>query len=92
MDSITLDDFYMSSRQWTRIETDILARVLNPLPYKDVTATIEDAIKDLEKEDADTIRTKIRLSLQNSKPPKDHLSKDERKLWKNCNLIHQLKF
>ena len=44
-------------------------------------ATIEDA-KDLEKEEVDTICAKIRLTLQNSKPPKDNLSKNERKALK----------
>ena len=48
------------------------------MPNKDIIATIEDAVKDLEKEEADTIRAKVRLTLQNSKPPKDNLSKNER--------------
>ena len=52
------------------------------LPNKDIIATIEDAVKDLEKEEADTIRTKVSLTLQNSKPPKDNLSEDERKALK----------
>ena len=37
---------------------------------------------DLEKEEADTIHTKVSPTLQNSKPPKDKLSKDERKALK----------
>ena len=41
-------------------------------------ATVEDAVKDLEKEEADTICAKVSLTLQNSKPPKDNLSKDDR--------------
>ena len=49
------------------------------LPNKDIIATIEDAVKDLEKEEADTIRAKVSLTLQNSKPPKDNLCKYERK-------------
>ena len=52
------------------------------LPNKDIIATAEDAVKDLEKEEADTIRAKLSLTLQNSKPPKDNLSKDERKALK----------
>ena len=40
------------------------------------------AVTDLEKEEADTIRAKVSLTLQNSKPPKDNLSKDERKALK----------
>ena len=51
------------------------------LPNKDIIATIEDAVKDLEKEEADTIRAKVSLTLQNSKP-KDNLSKHERKALK----------
>ena len=78
----------MSSRQLNHIETDLLAKDLNcsitskTLPNKDIIATIEDAIKDLEKEEADTIRAKVSLTLQNSKPPKDNLSKHELKALK----------
>ena len=75
----------MSSRQLTHIETNLLAKGLNfsitstALPNKDIIAAIEDAVKDLEKEDADTICVKISLTRQNSKPPQDFLSKDGRK-------------
>ena len=79
----------MSSRQLTHIETDLLAKGLNfsitskTLPNKDIIATVEDATaKDLEKEEPDMIRAKVSLTLQNSKPPKDTLSKDERKALK----------
>ena len=78
----------MSSRQLTHIKTDLLRKSLNfsitsiTLPNKDITATIEDAVKDLEKEEADTIRAKVSLTLQNSKPPKDNVSKDESKALK----------
>ena len=74
----------MSSRQLTHIESDLLAKGLNYsitskiLPNKDIIAIVEDAVKDLEKEETDTIRAKVILTLQNSKPPKDKLSKDER--------------
>ena len=46
----------MSSRQLTHIETNLLAKGLNfsitskKLPNKDIIATIEDAVKNLEKE------------------------------------------
>ena len=78
----------MSSRQLTHIETDLLAKDLNfsitskTLPNKDIIAAIEDAVKDLEKEEAGTIRAKVSLRLQNSNPPKDNLSKDEHKALK----------
>ena len=52
------------------------------LPKKDIIATVKDAVKDLEKEEADTICAKVSLTLQNSKPPKDNLSNDERKALK----------
>ena len=53
------------------------------LLYKDIIATIEDAVKDLEKEKTDTICAKINnLTLQSSKPHKDNLSKDEHKALK----------
>ena len=51
----------MSSRQLTHIETDFLAKGLNfsitskSLPNKDIIASIEDAVKNIEKEEADTI-------------------------------------
>ena len=60
----------MSSRQLTHIETEIPAKGLNfsitskPLPNKDIIANIEDTTKDLEKEEADTIRAKVSLTLQ----------------------------
>ena len=44
---------------------------------KDIIAALEDAVKNFEKEEADTIRAKISLTFQNSKPPKNKLSKDE---------------
>ena len=79
----------MSCRQLTHIKTYLLAKALNfsitskTLPNKDILINIsEDAVKDLEKEEADTIRAKVSLTLQNSKPPKDNLSKDECKALK----------
>ena len=78
----------MFSRQLTHIETNLLIEGLNfsitsnTLSNKDIIATTEDAVKDLEKEEADTIRAKVSLTLQNSKPPKDNLYKDERKALK----------
>ena len=78
----------MSFIQLTHTETDLLAKVRNfpiiskTLPNEDIVATIEDVVKDLEKEETATIRHKIRLTFQNSKPPKDNLSKHERKALK----------
>ena len=71
----------MTSRQLTHTETNLLAMGLNflitskTLPNEDIIATKEYAVKDLEKEMADTIRAKISFTLQNSKP-KDNLSKN----------------
>ena len=68
------------------LETDLLAKGLNfsitskILSNKDIIATTEEAVKDIEKEEADTIRAKV--SLTHPKPPKDNLSKDERKALK----------
>ena len=39
-------------------------------------------MKDLEKEEADTIHAKVSFKLRNSKLPKDNLSKEERKAFK----------
>ena len=78
----------MSFGQLTNIKTDLLPKGLNfsitseTLPNKDIIATIEDAVKDLEKEEADTIHTKKSLTLQSSKLPKHNLPKDERKVLK----------
>ena len=57
----------MSSIKLTHIETNRLAKDLNFLitsktvPNKNITVTVEDALKELEKEEADTIQTKISL-------------------------------
>ena len=75
----------MSSRQLNHIETDLLEKGLNfsitskKLANKDIIATIEHAVKELQKEEADTIRAEVNLTFQNPKPPKDNLSKDESK-------------
>ena len=78
----------VSSRQLTYYETNLLAKGFNfsitskTLPNKDIIAIIEDTVKDLEKKDLDMIRAKVTLTLQNSKPRKDNLSKDEHKAFK----------
>ena len=78
----------MSFRQLAHIEIDLLAKGLNfsitskTLPNKDIISTIENAEKDFEKEEADTIHAKIRFTFQHSKPPKNNLSKDECKALK----------
>ena len=60
----------MSFRQLTHFETNLLAKGLNfsisskILPNKDIMATTEYAVKDLEKEETDTIRAKVSLTLQ----------------------------
>ena len=69
----------MSSRQLTHIETDLLARGLNFSITSKTLPNKKDLVKDLVKEKADTIRAKVSFTLQNSKPPKYNLSKDERK-------------
>ena len=74
------------------IETDLLTKGLNfsmtskTLSNKDIIATVEDTVKDLGKEEADTIRAKVSLTLQSSKPPKDNLPKDEHKTLKEVQL------
>ena len=80
----------------THIETDPLARNLNfsttskALPNKYIAA-IEDAVKDLEKEETDLICAKLSLILQNYKPTTDNLSKDEckalEKLQSNTSIV-----
>ena len=70
----------------THIKKDLLTKHLNfsitskTLTYKDMNATIEDAVKDLEKKkEADTICAKIGFAFPNSKTPRDKLSKNEYK-------------
>ena len=58
----------MSSRQLTHIETDLLTKSLN----FSITS------KTLPNKEADTIRAKVSLTLQNSKPPQYNPSKEER--------------
>ena len=78
----------MSLRQLTHVKTDLLAKGLNfsitskTLPNKDIIATVEDPVKDLAKEESDTIHAKVSLTFQKSKPPKDNLFKDEHKALK----------
>ena len=86
----------MSSRHLAIIETDHLVKGLNfsvtskTLPNKDIIATNENAVNDLEKDDADTICAKISLTLQNFKLPKDTSPRINANPWKNYSLIHQL--
>ena len=67
----------MCSRQLNHTETDLIAKVLNfsitskTLPNKQIIDTIEDAVKDLEKEETNATRAKVRLTIQNPKLPKD---------------------
>ena len=78
----------MSSRWLTHIDTDLLAKGLKflitseTLPNKDIKTAKEDAVKNLRKEEADTICAKVSLTLQNSKPHKENLTKDENKAFK----------
>ena len=59
-----------------------MCRLPITLPIKDIITAVEDAVKDLEKEEAATTCAKVSLILQNSKSPKDNLSKNERKALK----------
>ena len=60
------------------IEKNLLAKDLKTLPKEDIIATIKYTIKDIEKEETDTICAKISLTPQNSKPLKyslmDHIN------------------
>ena len=77
----------MYSVQLTHIETH-LTKGLNfsitskTLPNEDIVATMADAVKDAEKE-AGMICANISLTFQNSKTPKDNLSKYEHKALKD---------
>ena len=66
----------MSSRLLTHIEIDLLAKELHfsitskTLPKKYIIATIEDAVKDLEKEGAGVTPSKVSLTLLNPNFPR----------------------
>ena len=66
----------LSSRLLTHIEIDLLAKDLHfsitskTLPKKYIIATIEDAVKDLEKEGAGTTPSKVSLTLLNPNFPR----------------------
>ena len=66
----------MSSRLLTHIEIDLLAKDLHfsitskTLPKNYIIATIEDAVKDLEKEGAGTTPSKVSLTLLNPNFPR----------------------
>ena len=78
------------------METDLLEMGLNfwitskTLTNKDIIATIEHAIKDLEKEEADMIYANVSLTLQNSKLLRITCPRMSTKLWKSYNLKRQL--
>lgn len=48
------------------------------IPSTDIVAKVEQAIKAFPKDEADTIRAKVSLTIQNTKSPKDNLDKPER--------------
>ena len=81
-------DINMPPRQLAHIESNHLMKGLNfsitskSLPNKHIIATIEDPVRDFEREETDTVCAKISLALQNSKPPKDNISKDEHQVLK----------
>ena len=72
----------MPSKQLIPIETCLLAKGLNfsitskTLLDEDSIAIVEDAVKNLEKEETGMIRTKVSFALQNSKPPNGNQSND----------------
>ena len=84
--------------QLTHIETDHPAKGFNfsitskKLPSKDIIATIEDAVKDLGKKEADTIRAKISLTLENFKLLRITSPKTSVKFRKNYSLMHHCNF
>ena len=78
----------MSSVQLTHVETHLtkglkFSITSKTLPNKDIVATMADAVKDAEKEEAGMICANISLTFQNSKTPKDNLSKYEHKALKD---------
>ena len=78
----------MPPRQLAHIESNHLMKGLNfsitskSLPNKHIIATIEDPVRDFEREETDTVCAKISLVLQNSNSPQDNISKDEQKVLK----------
>ena len=79
----------MSARQLTHIETDLLAKGLNfsitskTLPNKDIIATTEDAVKDLEKKRLTQFVPKYTLHFKNPNFLRITCLWMNAKLWKN---------
>ena len=53
------------------------------IPKEEIIAKVESVLKGIDKPEADTIRAKVSLTLQNAKSPKDNLTKRERKAMKD---------
>ena len=81
----------LSSKQLSDQEKDLLAKGMNfcltptTVPKKEIIARVEDAIKNLPIEEADTVSAKVSLTLQATKTPKDNLSKQK------CTTLKALK-
>ena len=73
---------YISSKQLTQIETNLLSKGLN----------FETTVNDLEIEEADTICVKINFALQNSKPLKDGFINNGRKALKELQFDTSIEF
>lgn len=73
----------LSNRQLTTEETIFLSRGIYfcttpaSIPKKGIVAKVEEAIKDLRKEEADTVRAKKSHTLQKSNTPKDNIQKSK---------------
>ena len=76
----------MCSRQLNHTETDLIAKGLNfsitskTLPNKQIM----DTVKDLEKEETNATRAKVRITIQNPKLPKDKLLR----IYISCNFAN----
>ena len=54
----------------------------NKIPTDDIISKVESSLKGIEKSEADTIRAKVSLTLQQAKTPKDNLTINERRALK----------
>ena len=86
-------NIFQTIRQLPYIGIDFFANDLNfsiifkTMPNKDIIATLEDAVKYLEIEEADTICAKVSYTVQIFKPPKDNLTKEEPKTLKTLQSV-----
>ena len=80
---INLSDKQLSESQKSLLEKGMKFSITeNKIPKDEIISKVESSLKGIEKVEADTIRAKVSLTLQQAKAPKDNLSAYERRALK----------